>query len=83
MKIYDQGNVIEENQIKAESNPLSQQDGVTVKRYDTSATSPFYQFKNKTTIDEARQNQEGRKKKMAMQATIHQRAKEQTTVKSE
>jgi len=42
MKIYDQGNVIEENQIKAESNPLSQQDGVTVKRYDTSATSPFY-----------------------------------------
>lgn len=82
MKIYDQGNVIEENQIIAEQ-PNQQQDGVTVKRYDTSATSPFYQFKNKTTIDEARQNQEGRKKKMAMQATIHQKAKEQTTVKNE
>lgn len=49
-----------------------------VKIYDKSATSPFNQFK-KQSFNEVFQQQEIRKAKNAMQATIHQKGEEQNS----
>ena len=47
-------------------------DGVEIKMYDNSATSPFKQFK-KQTFDQALAQQEMRKAKNVMTATLHQK----------